>query len=239
MTLIEQTDRALTMAANQFAGRSILLDRLVYDILDTALLNGGVFLAAYCWLWFEAGENGVYPQRRNVVVGQMAILGVAGVLGLLKFLLPFRHNPLNSPDLGLQLAFGVDPVSLSASNSFPSGHAALFFALSVPLWRRSRWLGAASAVWTLLIICLPLLFLGDHWPSDMVAGAVIGIAFMLLLCRLIGSTTLPDRALHFSTTHPPAFYAIAWLVALETAVRFGDVETFISGVARHAQALLF
>ena len=239
MTLIEQTDRALTLAANQFAGHSILLDRLAYDTLDTVLLNGGVLLAAYCWLWFETDENGVYPQRRSLVVGQIAILGVAGVLGLLKFLLPFRLNPLNSPDLGLRLAFGVDPLSLATSNSFPSGHAALFFALSVPLWRRSRWLGAMSAVWILLVICLPLLFLGDHWPSDMVAGAAIGIAFMLLLCRLIGATTLPDRALQFSTTHPPAFYAIAWLVALETAVRFGNVETFISGVARHAQALLF
>ena len=239
MTLIEQTDRALTLAANQFAGHSILLDRLAYDTLDTVLLNGGVLLAAYCWLWFETDENGVYPQRRNLVVGQIAILGVAGVLGLLKFLLPFRLNPLNSPDLGLRLAFGVDPLSLATSNSFPSGHAALFFALSVPLWMRSRWLGAASAAWILLVICLPLLFLGDHWPSDLVAGAVIGIALMLLLCRLVGATRLPDRVLHFSTTHRPVFYAIAWMVALETAMRFGDVETVVSGVARHAQALLF
>jgi len=239
MTLIEQTDHALTMAANQFAGRSIVLDRIVYDILDTALLNGGVFLAAYCWLWFETDENGVYSQRRNVVVGQMAVLGVAGIVCLLKLLLPFRHNPLNSPDLGLRLAFGVDPALLATSNSFPSGHAALFFALSVPLWIRSCWLGAASAVWILLVVCLPLLFLGDHWPSDMIAGAVIGIASMLLLYRLVGATRLPDRALHFSKTHPPAFYAIAWMVAFETAVRFEHVETFFSGAGRLAQSLLF
>jgi len=239
MTLIEQTDRTLTMAVNQFAGHSIFLDKLMYYILDTALLNGGVFLAAYCWLWFETDENGVHSQRRNVVVGQMAILGVAGIVVLLKVFLPFRHNPLNSPDLGLRLAFGVDPASLATSNSFPSGHAALFFALSVPLWRRSRWLGAASAVWIFLSICLPLLFLGDHWPSDIVAGATIGIASMLLLCRLIGATRLPGRLLRFSKTHPSAFYAMAWMLALETALRFADAEKFASGAGRLAQALLY
>ena len=104
----------------------------------------------------------------------------------------------------------------------------LFFALSVPLWMRSRWLGAAAAVWTLLAICLPLLYLGYHWPSDIVAGAVVGVALMLLLCRLIGATGLPDRVVRFSATHPPAFYAIAWLFALEIAVLFGDVRGFLS-----------
>jgi undecaprenyl-diphosphatase len=238
VTLIEQTDRALTLAANQFAGRSIILDKFMYDILDTVLLNGGVFLAAYWWLWFEADQSSVQGRRRNVVVAVLAVIGVAGALKLLKILLPFRHNPLNSPDLGLRLPFGVDPASLSNISSFPSGHAALFFALSVPLWMRSRWLGAAAIVWTLLAICFPLLYLGDHWPSDIVAGAVIGVALMLLLWRPIGATGLPDRVLRFSQTHPPAFYAIAWLVALEIAVRFDGVQAYVKGAARLARALL-
>jgi undecaprenyl-diphosphatase len=239
MTLFEQTDRALGLYANQFAGRSIVLDRFVYDILDTSLLNGGVFLAAYWWLWFEADESGVYAQRRNVVVALLAVIGVAGALKLLKVLLPFRYPPLSNPNLGLRLPFGVDPTSLNHFSSFPSGHAMLFFALSVPLWMRSRWLGAAATIWTLLAICLPLLHLGDHWPSDIVAGAVVGVALMLLLCRLIGATGLPDRMVRFSAMHPSAFYAIAWLVALEIAVRFDAVKAFCLDAARLVGALLF
>ena len=239
MTLIEQIDRALALYANQFAGRSIVLDKFVYDILDTSLLNGGVFLVAYWWLWFEADESGVHAQRRNVVVALLAVIGVAGALKLLKVLLPFRYRPLNDADLGLRLPFGIEATSFNEFSAFPSGHAMLFFALSVPLWMRSRWLGAAATAWTLLAICLPLLHRGDHWPSDIVAGAVVGVALMLLLCRLIGATGLPDRVVRLSAMHPSAFYAIAWLLALEIAVRFGDVEAFFSDAARLARELLF
>jgi undecaprenyl-diphosphatase len=239
MTLFEQTDRALTLCANQVAGRSIVLDKFLYDTLDTSLLNGGVFLAAYWWLWFEADESGVHTQRRNVVVALLAVIGVAGALKLLKVLLPFRYRPLSDPDLGLRLPFGVDPTSLNHFSSFPSGHAMLFFALCVPLWMRSRWLGAAAAVWTLLAICLPLLHLGDHWASDIFVGAVVGVVLMLLLCRLIGAAGLPDRVVRFSAVHPSAFYAIAWLLALEIAVRFDAVQAFALDAARLVRALFF
>jgi hypothetical protein len=47
------------------------------------------------------------------------------------------------------------------------------------------------------------------------------------------------RSIPFSATHPAAFYAIAWLVTLEIAVRFGHVEAFALDAARLARALLF
>jgi hypothetical protein len=70
MTLFEQTDLVLAQYANQLAGRSIAFDKFIYDIVDLSLLNGGVFLAAFWWLWFEAGESGVHAQRRNVRCGR-------------------------------------------------------------------------------------------------------------------------------------------------------------------------
>ena len=161
----------------------------------------------------------------------------AGAVWLLKAVLPFRHRPLNDPDLGLRVPFGVDP-SLNDLSTFPSGHTAFFFALSVPLWMRSPWLGSAAVVWTSLTVCLPLLYRGEHWLSDIVGGAVVGVALMLLLCRLIGATGLPDRVIRFSETHPSAFYTIAWLIALEIAELFGDVHAYFRDAARLARALI-
>lgn len=232
MTPFEQIDHALTLFVNEPAGRSKVVDRLVFDVADTKLLSGGVFLVPYWWLWFKADENGVHVQRRNVVVAILAIGVLAGIVWLLKALLPFQPAPLNASSFGLRLPFGIDPAGLNDGNSFPSGHAALFFALSVPLWMYSRWLGATAAVWALSMICLPLVYLGYHWPSDIAAGALAGIALMLLLCRLIGATRLPNRVVSFSAKRAPAFYAIAWLIVFETAVLFEDLKALSVSTAR-------
>jgi undecaprenyl-diphosphatase len=97
MTLLDQTDRALTLSANQFAGRSFVLDKFVNDIVYLPLLNGGVFLAAFWWLWFEANESGAYVQRRNVVAALLGTIVVGGVSHLLKVLLQLHYLPLHYP----------------------------------------------------------------------------------------------------------------------------------------------
>ncbi|HEY4169189.1 MAG TPA: phosphatase PAP2 family protein [Reyranella sp.] len=237
MTLLEQTDRALSQAANHFAGRSIVFDTMVRDMLNTALPNGGLVVAAFCWLWFETDRLGSHPERRNVTTAVLAVMIVVAALWLLKAFLPFRHRPLDDVDLALRVPFDVDPASANALSAFPSGHTAFFLALTVPLWWRSRWLGAAAAVWVFLTICLPLLYRGDHWPSDIIAGAAVGVALMLLLCRFVGGTALPDRVLAFSQRHPPAFYAIAWLLALEIALFFRDIKTWLADAAGLARGL--
>ena len=238
MNLFDQIDRALTLPANQFARRSVVLDNFVNDIVYLPLLNGGAFLAAFWWLWFEADESGAYAQRRNVVAALLGTIVVGVVSPLLKVVLQLHYLPLHYQDIGIRLPFVVDPTPIN-DFSFPSTHAAVFFSLCVPLWMRSRWLGSAAVVWTLLVICLPLLYLGFHWASDLVAGAVFGVVLVLLLRRPIGATGIPDRVVRFSATHPPAFYAIAWLFALQLALLFGDVRAFFRDAASLARVLLF
>ena len=238
MTSYEQIDLAITLYANQFAGRSAALDKFVFDMAGSSILNGGVFMAVYWWLWFETGENSVSTRRRNIVVALLAASVVAAASRLMQVSLPFHHRPLHTPDVGFRVPFGVDPSSLNDFSSFPSDHAVLFFALCVPLWVRSRWLGAVAAVWTLLLICLPRLYLGFHWPSDVLAGAVIGVVLMFALCRLVRATGLPDTIVRFSARQPAAFYALAWLFLLEITMLFGDVRVFFVDVWRVIKPLM-
>src|SRR6266851_791291 len=156
MPSIADIDRLFLLWINQPAGRNGVLDQLVYDITDAQLLKGGLFLAAYWWLWFERkGE-----QRRDVVVAMVAGILTAVLSRLLQVALPFHQRPLHSPGIGIHMPLTVDPETLNTFSSFPSDHAMLFFALAVPLWNRSRWLGAAAMLWTLLVICLPRVYLG-------------------------------------------------------------------------------
>jgi undecaprenyl-diphosphatase len=75
-------------------------------------------------------------------------------------------------------------LSHSVSSSFPSGHAAFFFALSTVLLlynkkfypRPKFWWGAGLFFFLAsFLISIARVFVGIHWPSDILAGAAIGI----------------------------------------------------------------
>jgi undecaprenyl-diphosphatase len=77
---------------------------------------------------------------------------------------------------------------------FPSGHAlaatALATALTVLAWpTRLRWWVAAGSACFVLLVSAARLYLGVHYPSDVLAGWLASLAWVLTLRRLL----LPDR----------------------------------------------
>jgi len=60
------------------------------------------------------------------------------------------------------------------SFSFPSGHAAFFFALSTIVYLYDKKAGILFFIASFLI-CLARVFVGIHWPSDVLAGAIVGV----------------------------------------------------------------
>jgi len=82
-----------------------------------------------------------------------------------------------------------DATDLLSSKSFPSGHASASAALAGILvflaWsflRRpaARWTVTALAVVMWVVVCLDRVLLGRHYPSDVVAGSVLGFSMVLL-----------------------------------------------------------
>lgn len=222
-----QIDHAIALWLNQFAGHDGRLDRFVYNIADSAIFKGGLFMAFFWWQWFR--RDGGTDQRRQIIItalagGTMAI----AVARALQLALPFRARPIHNDDLALTLPIGMDAQNLDGWSSFPSDHAVLFLALSVAVWRLQPRLGQLALLWTLLVICLPRLFLGYHYATDILAGGAVGVVVMSLTFLLLHPALLARPLLRWEGAHATSFYCIAFLASLELAVLFQDLRQLVS-----------
>lgn len=107
---------------------------------------------------------------------------LAGLLDQVAKNLVCRSRP-GATDAGAFFAgFPCFPVSYALA-SFPSGHATTAFALAtlLSLWH-PRW----AAAWFALaaLVGWSRIVLGSHFPSDVLGGAVLGSAVVIVLSRL-------------------------------------------------------
>ncbi len=115
-----------------------------------------------------------------------ALISRFGVVELIRFFYD-RPRPFEAlPDLHRL-------VSHSSGGSFPSGHAAFYFAIAAVV---SRYYPKMSLLFYALALSLSInrIAAGLHWPSDIVGGAIIGIAVGLLAVSVYQKLLKPKPA---------------------------------------------
>ncbi|MGD1278282.1 MAG: phosphatase PAP2 family protein [Tepidisphaeraceae bacterium] len=231
-------DQAIITFLNGFARRSPGFDRLVVFVSGDLLLKGGLFMAMVAYAWFRPDTQGSVRRTRGLILATFVGAFVALLLARgLCVTMPFRPRPLATPQFVVPAGIGAeDEAAFARMSSFPSDHATLFVALSVGLLFICRPLGTVALLFASLVILLPRLYLGYHWPSDLLAGAILGTICTLLaiaLASLGRPRRLLDRLLAWAERHPAPFYAIAYLVSIQVAELFVSVRGLI-----HFRALL-
>lgn len=86
----------------------------------------------------------------------------------------FLKNIIARPRPKIDLPGAIVPFDFYHSFSFPSGHAVMSFAAAFVLGRvhkKSKWLYYSLA----MLISFSRIYLGKHYPSDVLVGAVIGL----------------------------------------------------------------
>ena len=189
-------------------------------------------LILYWWFWFTADAER-RDRHRRVLVG--ALLGTFTALVLARGMalaLPFRLHPMHEIGLGYRPPLLPIVRNMEDWSSFPSDTAALFFALSFGILRLSRRLGTALMAYSLIWICLPRIYLGIHYPSDILVGALLGITVAWAAVRVLEARggALGRHVMAwvsaFEARQTGLFYAAAFAVSFEMAMMFDDVRAF-------------
>ena len=149
-----------------------------HDAVEDPLLfyinvSEALFVAALVLL-FLFGNGPRRAWRRTAVAAGLGA-GLALAVGKVMSELVDRARPFVQDPHGVHLfsAHAADP-------GFPSDHATGAFAVAMAIWLRNRRWGTVALL-AAALLSVGRVAIGVHFPSDVVAGAVLGCAAALLL----------------------------------------------------------
>lgn len=207
---------------NQFAGHSLLFDGLMGQLVNSELIKVGVLVAMLYWLWFKT--DGDVHERRHRVIMALPSAAVAIIVGrAMALALPFRLRPFVREDLGWTPLEHFDTF-VDAWSAFPSDTSMFTFAIATTIWLNSRRLGWLAWLYVAVVVCLPRWYTGLHHPSDLIAGAVIGIAIPLLVGKIALMRRMTDPIQGFADAQPGVFHALVFLTMYQLTTLFGGLR---------------
>jgi undecaprenyl-diphosphatase len=172
------------------------LAHLLFSI-DTALLHWLVahrtpVVDGLMWVSTQIGRAGAVWLALGIGAAALRRANVSGVwqMGLALLLTLLVSDGILKPIVHRARPYDVPVLGERPGNaSFPSGHAASSFAAALSLSR--AWPAARIPLWTLaVLISVSRAYLGVHYPSDVVGGALVGLACAVLV---VGGTSWSRR----------------------------------------------
>lgn len=145
---------------NGLAGKSVCLDSLAIFFSEYL----GYFLVAILFLFLLKNSKKYWPMVAKGLIS--AVLARFGFTELIRLFWD-RPRPFVENNVNLLL-------SHATTSSFPSGHAAFYFALSTIVYFYNKKAGILF-LFASFLISISRVFVGVHWPSDILVGAIVGI----------------------------------------------------------------
>jgi membrane-associated phospholipid phosphatase len=201
---------------------------IIRAVADMYTFKGMVLIPILWWIWFQPAARREW--RREIVIATFA----SGVLSLgvgraLADLLPFRTRPVYDPSVHLHFPAGLtQDAALASWSSFPSDHAMLWSAIAAGIFIVWRSIGLFAFAYTAIVICFPRAYLGYHFPTDLLAGVVIGVTITYLLTREFIRTRYAPQLLRCIQRFPGPFAMLGFIVCVELVTQFDELRKIAS-----------
>ncbi len=218
---------------------AIGLTALLDIFLSVDLLKMGVPVLLLLYTWLQPYRRAPHPALLDAEAVSRGVLGITLALlaaRLLQKFLPARPRPIEA-----LLASGFPHTDYAFGlldwSSLPSDHAVLVAAITAAVWAASPRLGMLAALWGLIFVCLPRIYFGLHYVSDIAAGWLIGVAVAALLLR----APLPRRSWTWlgplSVRRPEIVLLGIFVFGWEMVEVFSSARRLVSDAGRAARAL--
>ena len=224
-------DDFITNTLNLLAKHSEHTTSFMFLIVHNDLVKGGVIIAILWYLWFSNKEKTSENHQKVVIALFTSIIAITIGRSLNNFL-PYRPRPILNPEF--DFTYQIDAFSwLNKLSSFPSDHAILFFSLATGIFLISKKWGVFSYIYVFFIICFPRIYLGFHYFSDILVGALIGIVITLIISTLKISKRFSKKIVLFSEKFPGISYALFFILSYQMVTLFLDSRKLISAIFRN------
>lgn len=213
---------------NMFAAKSTAVDYLFHSLAGNNLFKGGLYVSILWALWFTRDGADEEKTRKLIMVTFVGTLTGLVLTRVVVHILPFRPRPIHNMEIVFRLPHAVVRETMDNLSSFPSDHAAMFSGFATGIFLISRFWGYLAIGYCFLITFIVRVYMGYHYPTDIIAGASIGIFFVLVVNTTFVRKTVVDKIFNFSLTYPPMFYALFFLFSYQAADLFNDSRILAS-----------
>jgi undecaprenyl-diphosphatase len=237
--MVNAFDSSIVHAIDSLAGKWPEIDRTMEFIVGNDLTQGALAGCIFWWLWFRAGSDPIVRRTREhlicTLVGSVVAISAGRALALS---LPFRIRPRFEASLNFVIPSEPDPNVFMNWSSFPSDHAILYAALAAGFGCISLRLGILVFIYFLLVGAAPLMFLGYHYPTDIIVGSAIGILVGCAINLAAVRQRLSAPAFKWQRASQGSFYAALFLATFQIATTFVSLRAVALALVHYLKRAL-